>query len=245
LRPHSDFDKAMPFATLACRQGAYNDINYQMVLTTTKPIGSGFRERRMLRTRETIRNVALRLFLERGFDETTISDIASAAEVSPMTIFRYFPTKEDLVLTDDFDPMLIERIKLRSTKEGLLSKIGGTIIESFAMTDEQARRALLTRIQLGLRTPALRAKRWDNIYRTQKAIIEALCDEQSTAEECFDVTVAAGICLSAVSSALFCWASMDGCPDPLLLIQRALSSIGIESGQPQQAAEKRKKHGGK
>jgi AcrR family transcriptional regulator len=199
----------------------------------------------MMRTRETIRKNALRLFLERGFDETTISDIASAAEVSPMTIFRYFPTKEDLVLTDDFDPVLVERIKRRSTKENLSSKIGLTIIESFAMTDEQARSALLTRIQLGLRTPALRAKRWDNMYRTQKAIIDALCDEKSTAEECFDVTVAAGICLSAVSSALFCWASMDGRSDPLLLIQRALSSIGIECGLPQQAAKKRKKNGGK
>jgi len=79
--------------------------------------------------------------------------------------------------------MLVERIKRRSTKENLPSKIGLTIIESFAMTDKQARSALLTRIRLGLRTPALRAKRWDNVYRTQKAIIDALCDEKSTAEE--------------------------------------------------------------
>jgi AcrR family transcriptional regulator len=198
----------------------------------------------MIRTREAIRRNALRLFFERGFDETTIGDIASAAEVSPMTIFRYFPTKEDIVLTDEFDSTLVELIKQRSAKESLLSKIGLAIIESFAMTDELSRNALLTRIKLGLRTPALRAKQWDNMYRTQKAITDALCNGKTSTEKCFDVTVAAGICLSAISAALFRWATEDGSPDPLLLMQRALSSVGIKPAVPHKAASQRKKRGG-
>jgi AcrR family transcriptional regulator len=215
-----------------------------MIVNNINSSAVGLRERKMMRTKEAIRSNALRLFLKRGFDETTIDEIATAAEVSPMTIFRYFPTKEDIVLTDDFDPMLVEQIKQRSAKESLVSKIGLAIIESFAMMDGPSRNALLTRIKLGLRTPALRSKRWDNIYRTQKAITDALCDDEMNTQECFDIDVAAGICLSAISSALFCWASTDGSYDPLLLMQRALKSLGIERGMPQKAAKKRKKSGG-
>ena len=67
----------------------------------------GLRERKKARTRATIRNVAFRLFREQGYAETTIEQIADHAEVSPSTFFRYFPTKEALVLTDDLDPPMI------------------------------------------------------------------------------------------------------------------------------------------
>jgi AcrR family transcriptional regulator len=58
----------------------------------------GLRERKKLRLRETIAATAIRMFLERGFDQVSITDIAEAAEVSRRTLFAYFPTKEDLVL---------------------------------------------------------------------------------------------------------------------------------------------------
>ncbi|MGW0860389.1 TetR/AcrR family transcriptional regulator [Streptomyces sp. NPDC002690] len=58
----------------------------------------GLRERKKLRTRETISEVAIALFLEHGFDQVSVADVAAAAEVSKPTLFRYFPTKEDLVV---------------------------------------------------------------------------------------------------------------------------------------------------
>src|SRR5262249_57163897 len=68
----------------------------------TEPTGpiepKGLRARKKARTHDTIADAAISLFLAHGFDQVSINDIAAAAEVSKPTLFRYFPTKEDLVL---------------------------------------------------------------------------------------------------------------------------------------------------
>jgi len=65
------------------------------------------RERKKAQTRAAIQTHALRLFREQGYDATTIEQIIEAADVSETTFFRYFPTKEDVVVQDDFDPLMV------------------------------------------------------------------------------------------------------------------------------------------
>ncbi|MBT2386327.1 TetR/AcrR family transcriptional regulator [Streptomyces sp. ISL-11] len=59
---------------------------------------TGLRERKKRRTREALSRTAIELFLERGFDQVSVAEVAAVAEVSKPTLFRYFPAKEDLVL---------------------------------------------------------------------------------------------------------------------------------------------------
>ena len=71
----------------------------------------GLRERKKIRTRETIRREAFRLIEEHGYAATTVEQIAEAAEVSPSTFFRYFPTKESVLLADDMDPLILDALE--------------------------------------------------------------------------------------------------------------------------------------
>ena len=66
------------------------------------------RERKKTRTRETVRREAFRLFELNGYAQTTVDQIADAAEVSPRTFFRYFPTKESVLFSDDLLTPIIE-----------------------------------------------------------------------------------------------------------------------------------------
>ena len=95
---------------------------------------NGLRERKKAKTRAAIQHEALRLFRERGYEATTVDHIAEAVEISPSTFFRYFRAKEDLVLTDDYDPLILEAIRAQpaeltpvSAVRSGLRKVFGTL----------------------------------------------------------------------------------------------------------------------
>ncbi|MBV9193228.1 MAG: TetR family transcriptional regulator [Solirubrobacterales bacterium] len=81
----------------------------------TKP---GLRERKKQQTRETIVRVALELFAERGYDETTLAEIAEAADVSPRTIFSYFDSKEEILFCEESSSLEEVKAALEERPEG-------------------------------------------------------------------------------------------------------------------------------
>jgi AcrR family transcriptional regulator len=92
------------------------------------PVGRtplGLRERKKQRTRAAIASAALNLFLDRGFDEVTVAEVARAADVSEATVFSYFRTKEDLVYNrlDEFWTRLVDAVEHRSAGDGIVDAV--------------------------------------------------------------------------------------------------------------------------
>ena len=99
---------------------------------------AGLRERKKQKTRQLIFEAASRLFAERGFDAVTVAEVARVAEVSEVTVFNYFPAKEDLVFAGlgSFEERLVESVRDRGPGEGpwavfhrLLSEGDGRLAE--------------------------------------------------------------------------------------------------------------------
>src|SRR5262249_42407491 len=82
----------------------------------------GLRERKKQRTRELIRETAVRLFTERGFDRVTVAEIARETDVSEATVFNYFPTKEDLIYgrMEAFEQELLDAVRDRKAGQSAL-----------------------------------------------------------------------------------------------------------------------------
>jgi AcrR family transcriptional regulator len=117
--------------------------------TSTEPVRPqpGLRERKKARTKATIQREALRLFSEHGYAETSVEQIAAAAEVSPSTFFRYFPTKEEVVLSEFIDSRTIELFRaapaelgptaaLRHSIEALTTEISEEDLELESLRNE-------------------------------------------------------------------------------------------------------------
>jgi AcrR family transcriptional regulator len=185
----------------------------------------GLREARKARTQRAIQEHAMRLFTERGYDTTTVADVAAAAEVSSMTVFRYFPSKEDLVIADEYDPMIAERIRSRPSGEPLIQRVAAALVESAAGHSPADRAMLLARVRLGLSVPALRARMWDGQYRSQQYIVEALRGEKPDPDREFELQVATGACLAAAAAAIMRWAEGDGHEDLPSLMAAALRIV--------------------
>jgi AcrR family transcriptional regulator len=109
----------------------------------------GLRERRKQETRQAISNIATHMFVDRGFDEVTIAEVADAAGVAKMTVTNYFPRKEDLVLdrAEVIERHLADVIAARAPGESMLAAIRRDYAAAVAGAD----------VTLGLSSPSFAA----------------------------------------------------------------------------------------
>src|SRR5262245_33296845 len=110
--------------------------NAKSMLEDDKP-RLGLRERKKVKTRATIQEQAMRLFREEGDDQTTVEQIAEAAEVSPSTFFRYFPTKEDVVIYDALDPPMINAYRAQPAELSPIQAMRAAAREVFGNLDPE------------------------------------------------------------------------------------------------------------
>lgn len=187
--------------------------------------GLDWRQRKKLATRERIRTGALRLFEQQGYEATTVEEIAAAAGVSHVTVFRYFPTKEDVALSDSYDPLIVELLRQTPATQPLVDRIRTALLQGLGQLYDTDRDVLLSQNKLIVSTPALRERLWANQLTTQEAIIRALDGGNEEAPVAFTTKVTVAACLAAATTAVLGWVESDGTRELPDLLQEALDTL--------------------
>jgi len=168
----------------------------------TSSLPTGLRERKKAKTRASIREHAMRLFEEQGYAVTTIDQIAEAADVSQSTFFRYFPTKEDLILFDEYDPLLFAAIRELPSEVDPIEAIRRSIHDVFerATPQQWARERLRQRIFNEV--PELRARAMQQFTETISMLADVVAERAGLAAGNFSTRVLAGAVIGAALAAI-------------------------------------------
>jgi len=189
---------------------------------TEQPLG--LRERKKIKTRLAIRREAFRLFDANGYAATTVEQIADAADVSPSTFFRYFPSKESLLLADDLDPLVLAAFKAQPPDLSPSQAIRRAYETTMAGLSPDQLEFESTRQRLIFSIPELKAAMYDEYYRTVSVMAEALGDRIGRPAGDFEVRVFVGAMVGAMMAAY------DSAPKTADTIYRALDFL--DAGMP-------------
>lgn len=189
----------------------------------------GLRERKKLRTRASIQKEAMRLFLEKGYEETTIEDIAEAVDISPSTFFNYFPSKEAVVFQDDLDPLILEAFDAQPSTVNPIRRLRNAMRAVFENLTPDQERLVRERTQLFLSTPELRGAMLSQFADLVNQIAELLATRVGRETSDFAVRNMAGAVLGVLLASML-MITEDPKADMVKLADSALEHL--EAGLP-------------
>ncbi|WP_406414328.1 TetR/AcrR family transcriptional regulator [Streptomyces sp. NBC_01614] len=190
----------------------------------------GLRERKKIKTRTAIRDATYALIKSQGYDATTIEQIAERAEVSPSTVFRYFPTKEDIVLTDEYDPILLDELRRRPADEPWMESLRYVMRLAIGAATQEDPEAVRLRSHLLVQVPAVRSRMLESMSVTGRMLGEAIAERTGRARDSFEVRVFTMSLIGGLVEITLYWAENDFEDDLHDLLDRALDVI--EHGLP-------------
>ncbi|WP_406440007.1 TetR/AcrR family transcriptional regulator [Streptomyces sp. NBC_00631] len=190
----------------------------------------GLRERKKIKTREAIRAATYALVEEQGWDATTIEQIAERAEVSPSTVFRYFPTKEDIVLTDEYDLLIMEELRSRPADEPWPESLRLVMHRAIRMGVKDDPVVSRLRTRLMVEVPSVRSRMMESMSSTGRLLCQAIGERTGRAPDSLEVRVYAMSFIGGLMEVSMFWAENEHEGDFEALVDRALDVI--EHGLP-------------
>jgi AcrR family transcriptional regulator len=188
----------------------------------------GLRERKKARTRALIQEHALRLFREQGYDATSVEEIAEAAEVSPSTVFRYFPTKPDLVIYDDLDERMIEAFRAQPPELNALQALRASFRSGFGGLAGEEMALQLERERLLRGVPELQSAMLGEFARTVGEIADLVAERAGRPADDDAVLALAG---AVIGIAIAAWFAVDMDASPEQFLDRVDAGMALlESG---------------
>jgi AcrR family transcriptional regulator len=182
------------------------------------------------RTREQLLAAALELFTSQGYHETTVAQIAARVGVSEMTFFRHFPSKEDSLLADPYDPLIAAAVAEQPREWDVLRRVVQGVRAAWHAVPEPAGAQVRLRVRIAAQTPSLRAAIWRNTEATEQVIVAAL---EADGTDRLAARAASAAVLAGITAALLEWAATDeGELGPMVDRVLALfeSEVEVETG---------------
>jgi AcrR family transcriptional regulator len=190
----------------------------------------GLRERKKARTKTAIQQHALRLFQRHGYQATTVEQIAAAAEVSPSTFFRYFPTKEDVVLYDALDPVLLEAFRAQPAELSPIQALRGAMRAVFGELPAADLAMQRERDRLIRSVPELRARMLDEFAKNLRLFAEIVAERVGRRPDDPAVRTLAGAVIGVGISAWYTAGDQATPKDYLAVMDASLARL--EAGLP-------------
>jgi AcrR family transcriptional regulator len=178
-------------------------------MTSSSASKGGLRERKKAKTKAAIQLHAVRLFREQGYTATTVEQVAEAAEVSPSTVFRYFATKEDLVLHDDYDPIIFSAFKAQPPELNLIQAWRAALRDGIGQMTEDDIETQLDRGRLLLSVPEVWGAALTGTRATLDIIIELSAERLGRSPDDKDVRTTAGAIFGVLMTAALTWVQTD------------------------------------
>ena len=182
----------------------------------------GLRERKKAKTLAAIQAAALKLFRKQGYDATTSEQIAAAAEVAPSTFFRYFPTKEDVVLLDLTDPLVIEAFRAQPPELSAIQALRNAVRSVFDQLPDDEFEVIRQREELILANPELQARMLGEIAGMVRLVADVAAERTGRRADEFELRVAAGALMGVAFGLML--TELDASPRDLI----ALFDAGLE-----------------
>jgi AcrR family transcriptional regulator len=187
----------------------------------------GMRERKRTRMRLQIQTEAFRLFAKHGFGATTVEQIAEAAAISPRTFFRYFPTKEDVVLWDEYDPLVLDLFRSRPRGESPFETMRAVVTTAVHGLWERDPELFRTRVRLFATVPELRARFLEMQAQGADEGARIFAEHRGLKGDRreLEVRVLSGAIQAAVNVGLERWQNGGGKDDPTPYVDEAMNAL--------------------
>jgi AcrR family transcriptional regulator len=189
----------------------------------TATVVPGLRERKRQQTRERLTRMAMALFLERGFEATTLDDIAAAADISRRSFFHYFASKEDVVFAwqEEITAALVEAVAARPAAESMLTAAENAIL---AMVRQLEPGEAIAMAQLKRDNPALQARDQVKYEKLERALAVAL-EKRAGKPEKLQARLVAMIATGAMRIGGELWAAEGAREKPEASTKRTFAAI--------------------
>jgi AcrR family transcriptional regulator len=194
-------------------------------MTSSSGSKGGLRERKKARTKLTIQAHAVRLFRERGFGATTVEQVAEAAEVSPSTVFRYFPTKEDLVVNDDFDPIVFAGFAEQPRELDLIQAWRAAMLAGIAQMTEEDVTLQMDRSRLLLTVPELWGATLHSFRHTMATMQQLSAERVGRAVDDPAVRATVGAIVGVLLTAALEWVKSEEGDDFVVWVDNAFTQL--------------------